>query len=114
MPEPVLISIAAALAGRAAAGLYDVVRRKFARDEKSLAALESADGQAPGSAPVRVLAERLEAAEQEDPVFGRELRAEWDATVTQHAETGGVNNQVSGIINGRVVQARDIHGDIHL
>jgi hypothetical protein len=108
MPEPILVSIATALATKAATGLYDLVKKKFSRDPEDTRALEAAEA-APGEAePITALAERLEAAERADPEFARQLRDGW----AQHAETGGVVNQVSGTVHGKVVQARDIHGNI--
>jgi hypothetical protein len=113
MPEPILISISAALAAKAATGLYDLVKRKFAKNPEAKAELEAADGAGPDSAPVHVLAERLETAEREDPEFSQALRAEW-ASVSQHAESGGVTNSITGNVSGKVVQARDIQGNVSL
>lgn len=42
MPEPILVSIAAALAGKASVGLYGLATRKFARDPKGIAEIEAA------------------------------------------------------------------------
>jgi hypothetical protein len=55
------------------------------------------------------LAAHLAAEEAEDPAFGEELRRTW-----QHvsASRGGVVNQVTGNVSGKVVQARDIKGGI--
>jgi hypothetical protein len=106
MPEPILISIATALATKAATGLYDLVKKKFSKDPKAAAELEAAQPDKPET--IAAVAERLEAAEQADPEFAAALRAEW----TQHADNGGVNNQISGTVHGKVVQARDIHGNI--
>jgi hypothetical protein len=108
MPEPILLSIATALATKAATGLYDLVKRKFGKDPEATMALEAATGAPEEAEPIRVLADRLEAAERADPEFARELRAGW----AQHAETGGVVNQIAGTVLGKVVQARDIHGNI--
>lgn len=108
VPEPILISIASALATKAVTGLYDLVKKKFSKDPDALKALEAAEA-APGKAePVKALAERLEAAAVSDPAFAEALRAGW----AQHAETGGVVNQISGTVHGNVLQTRDIHGNI--
>jgi hypothetical protein len=114
MAEPVLISIAAALAGRAVVGLYQFVKDRFADNEEATAALEAAEQVTDAteeSEEVQQLAEELERAEAADPEFGKRLRAEW-ATVRQHAETGGVTNQVTGTVHGKVLQARDIQGGV--
>jgi hypothetical protein len=110
MPEPVLVSIAASLAGRAVAGLYELVRAKFADDPVATAALTAAEGAAPDSAEVRRLGESLERAERHDPDFGAQLRHAWNRTdITQ---TGRVTNQLSGTVHGNVVQAGDIQGGV--
>jgi hypothetical protein len=49
----------------------------------------------------------LAGAESADPEFAERPRAEGE-----HAESGGVVNDVSGDVRGNVVQAREIHGDI--
>ena len=113
MPEPVLVSIAAAVAGRAVIGLYNLVKAKFAGDPEASAVLEAAEGAAEDSPQVRELAAKLQAKQAEDPVFDKEVRAEWErVSIEQRAESGGVTNQISGQVSGKVVQARDIQGDI--
>ncbi|MFI6302282.1 MULTISPECIES: hypothetical protein [Amycolatopsis] len=113
MPEPVLVSIAAAVAGRTVAGLYQLLKAKFADDPDASAVLDAAEGAAEDSVEVRELAATLEKTQAADPVFGEQLRQEWErATVDQHAEADGVTNQVSGQVSGNVVQARDIQGGI--
>lgn len=113
MSDPVLISIAAALAGRAATSIYDLVKKKFAIKPEATAALEAAADAPDDSERVRKLAEELSRAEADDPRFGEDLRTEWKhLSVTQHAESGGVVNQISGQVTGKVIQAGDIHGDI--
>ncbi|OLF13530.1 hypothetical protein [Actinophytocola xanthii] len=113
MPEPVLISIAAALAAKAVTGLYDFVRDRLANRPGATEVLEAAAGAQPDSAEVVALGEVLATAEAADPEFGIELRARWHAaSVEQRADRGGVTNQVSGSVRGNVVQARDIQGGI--
>ncbi|WP_433269336.1 hypothetical protein ACQPZF_06670 [Actinosynnema sp. CS-041913] len=110
MPEPVLVSIAASLATRAVASLYELVRVKFAGDPVATAALTAAEGAPPDSAQVHALGEALGRAEAADPRFGEELRrAHEQAAVTQ---TGRVTNQVSGTVHGNVLQAGDIQGGV--
>ena len=51
---------------------------------------------------------------QRDPGFAEELRVQWRAaSVELQADRGGVVNQFSGQAS-KVVQARDIHGDLSL
>lgn len=109
MQEPVLISIATALAGRAAGALHELVRGWFDQRPGGLAVLEAAAGAAPGSPPVRRLAEELDRAGRADPAFAERLRSTWDSV---SAARGGVVNQISGNVTGKVVQARDISGGV--
>jgi hypothetical protein len=109
VPEPMLVSIAAALAAKSVASLYDFVKRKFAGREEATAALEAAGGTTPDSPEVAVLATQLEAAEVDDPEFGVELRGMWQQISADH---GGVLNLITGGASGRVVQARDIEGGV--
>jgi hypothetical protein len=113
MPEPVLVSIAAALAGKAISSLYDMVKKRFANRAEAQAALEAATAAPDDQQAVHALAEQLATEEAADPAFGATLRTEWaKAGVEQHADHGGVTNQVTGDVSGKVLQARDIHGDI--
>ncbi|MGH3533459.1 MAG: hypothetical protein ACRDQG_01920, partial [Pseudonocardiaceae bacterium] len=77
MPDPVLVSIATALAGKSASTLYDVVRRKFARSPDATTVLEEAIGSAPDSPQVQELSAELDRAERADPEFAADLRAVW-------------------------------------
>lgn len=114
MPEPILISIAAALAGKAATSLYDVVRAKFARNKDALTDLEKALENRDDPELVEVLAQRLEQAESEDVDFKKELRGEWERfTASQRADHGSTATQINGDV-GKFVQAHDVHGDINL
>lgn len=109
MPEPILVSIAAALAAKSATSLYELVKRKFAGRKEAEAALTAAVGAPPESAEVAALATQLAAAENEDPEFGAELRNTWQQV---GATEGGVVNQITGNVSGKVVQARDIEGGV--
>ncbi|MGH3426114.1 MAG: hypothetical protein ACRDQZ_00815, partial [Mycobacteriales bacterium] len=111
MPEPVLVSIAAALAGKGASALYDVVKKKFAGSPEATAALAYAQDNGPDSPQIHALAAELARAESSDHEFAADLRAVWgQVSVHQRADNGGVTNQISGTVNGKVLQARDIEG----
>ncbi|MET0134428.1 MAG: hypothetical protein ABW215_12640 [Kibdelosporangium sp.] len=113
MPEPVLLSIAAAAAGRVVTGLYKLIKEKFSDDPVASAVLEAAEGTAEDSQEVRDLSVAIERAETADPIFAEQLRTLWHQTENdQHADHGGVANHVSGTVQGNVVQARDISGGI--
>lgn len=111
MPEPVLVSIAAAIAGKSAMSLYDLVKRKFSARAEAKGVLEAAEGAAPGSDEVKALAVELERTAAVDRDFSDELRSLWVST-QQRADNGAVNNQISGNVSGKVVQARDIEGNV--
>jgi hypothetical protein len=110
VPDPILVSIAAALAAKSAGSLFDLVKQRFTGRKEAEAALDTADGAPSGSAAVAQLATHLAAEESKDPAFGAELRQTWGQV---NASRGGVVNQVTGNVSGKVVQARDIDGDIN-
>lgn len=113
MPEPILVAIAAALAGKGASSLYDLVKRKFRGNTEAIEVLEAAQGADSDSAEVAALSEQLESAERTDAEFAGELRAQWGTlSVSQRVDEDGVANQISGEIRGQVVQARDIEGGV--
>jgi hypothetical protein len=112
MVEPLLISIATTLATKAAGSLYDLVCSAFRGHPDATKELAAAAGAEPDSAPVLALATRLAQVEAEDPEFASRLRAAW-AEMSQHTDRGGVANQISGAVSGKVVQARDIHGSVN-
>jgi hypothetical protein len=107
MTDPILISVAGTLAGKAATELYELVKRRFRRHPERAAALAAAVRDSAGSAEVVTLAEALAVTEREDPDFGRQLRA-----ALPQLE---VRNVVSGTVTGTVVQiGGDVTGGIQL
>lgn len=115
MSDPILVSIAAALTGKGAATLYDIVKKKFVGSPEATAALEEARTGDPDSPQVYALSEELARAERADPAFAAELRTVWgQVSVQQRAGSGSVANQISGTVTGKVLQARDIQGGVNL
>lgn len=115
MPEPFVVAVAAALAGKSAGSLYDLVRRKFADRRAAREALAAATGAAPESAEVADLAEHLERAALDDPSFATALHKHYtQVVVTREAHDGSVINEVSGVVTGNVIQAQRIEGGITL
>lgn len=131
MPDPILLAIAGALAGKATTALasggrtalgrlYRLVADKLSvkeRDTKLLEAVaERTDVARPDQeAEVGQLAEVLDRAGRDDPDFAGRLRELWTEARTElTADRGGVINEVSGDVSGTVVQARDIHGGINI
>jgi hypothetical protein len=113
MPDPILVSIAAALAGKGATGLYDLVKKKLAGSPQATRALDDAECSPPDSPEVHALSEELARAESSDPQFAADLRAMWGHVLTQQrADNGGVVNGITGTVSGNVLQARDIEGGV--
>ena len=56
MPEPVMVSVAAALAGKAAGSLYEFVRTRIKGRDRAEEALSAVDGATPESTEVAALA----------------------------------------------------------
>ncbi|MFC6092013.1 hypothetical protein [Saccharothrix lopnurensis] len=114
MPEPVLLSIAAALATRAVAGLYELVRARFEDDPVAIAALTAAEGAPEDSAEVRVLGDVLERTAANDPGFAEALRREHAQAAREGRvnQAGRVTNHISGTVHGNVLQAGDIQGGV--
>ncbi|MFC4144822.1 hypothetical protein ACFO0M_00995 [Micromonospora mangrovi] len=125
MADPIMVTAATTLvawattelaqSGRAAvASLIEFLRTRFQHEPATRAVIEGALRQ-PSPEAVGRLAELLDRESRRDAAFGAELRARWsraDATIAEVA--GGVANSVSGDVHGSVVQARDVHGGIHL
>jgi hypothetical protein len=113
MPEPILIEIATALAGKTAGSLYDMVKHKFVNRREASTTLDIAQGAPANSPEVLALAHELAVAEAGDPRFGEELRAHWVGIQAEAAVSdNGVANTIGGSVSGNVVQAREIHGNI--
>ena len=108
MSEPFFLTVATALATQSVDALFQLVKRKFADRREAKKALEAAAGAAVGSPEIVAVAGHLAAAADEDPAFDAELRQTWSATASE----GGVVNQITGNVTGKVVQARDIEGGI--
>jgi hypothetical protein len=131
MPDPILVAIAAALAGKAAVAvasggasalrsMLDVVKRKFSADPEAARALDDARAQPDDDEKIDALGTALDKAARADPGFAQQLHSLWGQAQWGQAQTeliadhGGVVNTVSGSVGGHVVQARDITGGVSL
>ena len=97
-----------AAGGRAAfEALSRLVYRKFRSPEPGT------EVDLPKDARIDTLRQSLARAIANDPAFEAELRDSW-AALSPHliATTGETFNNVSGTVEGNVVQARDVHGGI--
>lgn len=119
MLEPIFITVATAVAGKAALDLYQLVRERLARDPDAHATLEAAEDRPGDPELVRVLAEEIARAARLDPDFDQAVREAAPAPTgpaasAGEATEGGVVNQISGSAVGKAVQARDVQGDVNL
>jgi hypothetical protein len=125
MADPVTMAIANAVAGKAAesltgqareclAALVQRIREKF-RDRPAGQAALAAVQHDPGSGALAgQLARVLDEASAEDPEFGRQIRGLWSQVrATAAAGDDGVVNVFHGRAD-KVVQLRDVHGDLHV
>jgi hypothetical protein len=116
MADPVTLAIATAIAGKMTESLTDQARESLAalarrirekfRDRPAARAALAAAQDDPGA--VAGLAHALDETSAEDPEFGRQIRALW---------TRIGNDSVVNVFHGRadkVVQLRDLHGDLHI
>lgn len=119
MADPITMAIASAVAGKAAESMTDQarqclavlvrrIREKFRDRPARQAALEAVPGD-PGT-----LARALDEASAEDPEFGTQIRELWYQVGMQVAagDQGTVN--VFHGHAGKVVQLRDVHGDLSI
>lgn len=117
MADPVSLAIATAIAGKTAESLTDQarqslaalarrIREKFRDRPAASAALAAAAANDPGA--VGELAHALDEASAQDPEFGSEIRVLWS-----RISDDGVVNIFHGHAD-KVVQLRDVHGDLHI
>lgn len=123
MADPVTMAIATAVAGKAAESLTDQareflaslvrrIREKFRDQPAGQAALEAAQGDPDSGTLVSELALALDEASTEDPEFGRQIRELWSQVgLTAAASDHGIVNVFHGRAD-KVVQLRDVHGDL--
>lgn len=123
MPDPVIMAIATAVAGKVAESFTDQarqalaqlnrrIRAKFRHRPEDLAVLDAATAERSSPALVAQLSSRLEQASREDPGFGDDLRALWQRV---QIEISAVSDTSTNVFTGsadKVVQARDIQGGL--
>jgi hypothetical protein len=118
MTDPMIIAVAAEVAGRlteslaagaksAVSGLVRAIRNRLATDDEANRALAEADEAPADDDRLAVLAAQMARLAAQDPEFAEQLRS-----LSVHAERGGIVNQQSGTVSGHVVQARDIKGGV--
>jgi hypothetical protein len=118
--DPITLAIASAAAGKAAEMLTEQgrqavaeivrrVREKFRGNPAKLAILDAAKDD---DAKVGQLASLLDEASAQDPEFGARIRALWNQAGIA-ASDGGVVNVFHGAAE-KVIQLRDVHGDLNI
>jgi hypothetical protein len=126
--DPIMLSIASAVAGKAAetvteggksalAALVRLIRGRLRGNSAATRALESAPGTSADQSAVHALTRALEQAATADPEFAAHIRELWPQVRTEiSAQDGGTVNTSTGTVGGHLIQARDlnVHGGIHL
>jgi hypothetical protein len=125
MPDEIALSIATALVtkgteaviaeGRTAiAALVSTIRDRFRRGRHEADILQEAVSHPDDQERRLALAELLSRALAEDPRFAERVLTQWHAAQQElNLDRGAVSNRFDGSAE-KVVQARDIHGDITL
>jgi hypothetical protein len=129
MTDPIMLSVAGAVAGKTAEALTEVGKNALAalvrligsrlgRGGAVAPALQPALGAGPpDQAAVHELAEALERAAAADPGFAARVRELWpQARAELTAQDGGTVNINTGSVTGHLIQARDLNvqGGLHL
>jgi hypothetical protein len=125
MTDPFTAAIATALATKAVDGLTEagkiafkalmqLVRRKMATDPQASYIVRQAEAYPTSDMRRHALAEALARAMVDDVYFSEQLMSLWRHVQEGRTgiSSGPVSNVVSGDIEGSVVQARDIHGNV--
>jgi hypothetical protein len=121
LPDPITTAIATAVAGSATqsltaqashilAEIANRLRRKFRERQNDLAAPVAAQDAPASRDQVARLAESLHQFSVDDPAFGEEIMALWRQYLVA---VGNVSNNFQGQAE-KVVQLRDIHGDLNI
>ncbi|MEU6057240.1 hypothetical protein [Streptomyces sp. NPDC047097] len=118
-----LMALAGGTAGAAGQQIWAslrglVARRPEGREARGEDELNALAQTADDTERARQLADVLALRAAQDPAFATAL-GEWrrraePLAAPSHTGTGDVRNEVSGTVHGPLIQARDVHGSIHL
>jgi hypothetical protein len=128
MSDPIMMSVASALAARATdaiadgtqtawAALVRLVRGRMRHETTAAGTLEAATAAPPDADGIQALASALERIAAGDAEFDTRLRELWQqASAELSAHDSGVVNSVPGKVSGHLIQARDlrVEGGLHL
>jgi hypothetical protein len=125
MPDEIALAIATTLAAKGAeavvaegrtalAALVRTIRDRFRRGTREADAVQNALAWPEDRQRRLVLADLLSRTLRDDPEFARCVLTQWRAVQEEATlDHGAVSNHFSGVAD-KVVQARDVHGDISL
>ncbi|HUY45476.1 MAG TPA: hypothetical protein VMV92_07090 [Streptosporangiaceae bacterium] len=128
MTDPVMLSVASAMASKAAEAAVDggrtalgalvrVIRKRLAGNQTAGSALDTAIAAPEDPAVIEEFAQLLERIAAADAGFAEQVRGLWPrAQAELSASDGGVVNTSTGTVGGHLVQARDLdlQGGLHL
>jgi hypothetical protein len=126
--DPVMLSVATAVAGKAAeaaadggktalAALVRLIRGRLTGNKAADAAFNAALSRPDDPAALEEFARMLERVTAGDAGFAAQVRALWPQVQAElSAHDGGVVNTSTGTVSGHLIQTRDIHvqGSLHL
>jgi hypothetical protein len=123
--DPIMMAIAAALAGKAGEAVIDggrgawsslvrLIRTRFAADPEATGILDTAQADPDDQDNVRELAETVDRIAIRDAEFAQRLRNLWPQAQADLRVGSDVFNSNSGSVRGHLVQGRDIGGGLHL
>ena len=128
MTDPIMLSVAGAVAGKAAealteggknalAALVRLIHSRLGHSDAAMRALEPVTSGAADPAIVHELAQALERTAAADPGFAAQVRALWPPAREEiAAHDSGTVNISTGSVAGHLIQARDLNvqGGLHL
>jgi len=107
--DPLFTAVAVALVGKSAGALFDLVSSKI-KASRMLARVTSGDSQ-PNS--IRELAGEIEKFATSDSTFDQQIRALFASQAVDQGNESAANSVQSSHVQ-KLVQARDINGDVTL
>lgn len=125
MTEPLMATVVSALVtwattavaqggSNAVKSWVQLIRNRFQSRPAELALVEDALSTQVKPEQAAQAVELLRQEAERDPEFARQLVALWRAADTPGSSADSVTNQVSGDVEGTVIQARDVFGGIQM
>ncbi|MDG4773904.1 hypothetical protein [Solwaraspora sp. WMMD792] len=125
MTEPIMVTVVSALVtwattavaqggSNAVKSWAQLIRNRFQSRPADLVIVEGTLSTQVQPAQTTQAVELLRQEAKRDPEFARQLIALWRAVGTSGSSDDSVTNQVSGDVEGTVIQARDVFGGIQM